>query len=228
MNSILLVDFNPSTHELLCPLLRSNAFEVTCVTSIADAMDVFVHRTPRIIIVDRELPDGSGLAFAKFAYDTGGVGVIVWTANNSPEARLVGFRYGIDYYLSHETSHAELVACVQNLLRRLPPVLNVHSSWLCSREDASLITPEGFVVRLTPTESRLMCVFVEHLGQVVGRDAFAGVLLKTNVSGFDKNLKVIVNRLKQKVFAQTGVELPLKSVRNIGYRFTSRISLQLA
>jgi len=227
MNSILLIDFNPTTHEVLCPLLREHAFEVVCVTSIAEAKLEFAHNLPRIIIVDRELPDGSGLAFAKFAYETGGVGVIIWTSNNTPEARLIGFRYGVDYYLSQDTPHAELIANIQSLLRRLPPLLSVRTSWFCSKVSASLITPDELIVSLTPTEMRLMHELVTKSGQVVTRDDFAEALLKTNVFGFDKNLKVIVNRLKQKVLRQTGTELPIICVRNIGYRFGVHISYLL-
>ncbi len=224
MNRILVVDFDPLTHSLFCAMLRDHAYEVFCVSSIAEAILVFKDFLPRVVILERELPDGSGLALGKHFYDTSAVGVIILTKNNSDDARLAGLRYGIDLYLSKEISDQEIVCHINNLIRRVPQISIYQSPWFCSADHSSLTTPNGLIVALTPTEAVIMCLFSKKSGGTLTRDDFAVALQKTTVSGFDKNLKVIINRLRQKTLEKTAIELPLISVRNIGYRFNATLS----
>jgi DNA-binding response OmpR family regulator len=205
-------------------MLRNNAYEVLCVGSIAEAIVVFKDFLPRIVIIERELPDGSGLALAKHFYDTSAVGVIVLTQNNSDDARLAGLRYGVDLYLSKDISDQEIVCYINNLIRRVPQLATYQSPWFCSIDHASLTTPNGVRISLTPTEVVMMCLFSKKSGATLTRDDFAVALQKTTASGFEKNLKVIINRLRQKTVKTTSIELPLISVRNVGYRFNAALS----
>ncbi len=224
MNRILVVDFDPLMHSIFCAMLRDHAYEVLSVSSIAEAIVTFKAFLPRIVILERELPDGSGLALAKHFYDTSAVGVIVLTRNNSDDARLAGLRYGIDLYLSKEISDQEIICYINNLMRRVPRLSTYQPPWFCSVDSASLITPNGLRIALTPTETIIMCLFSKKSGVTLTRDDFAVALQKTTASGFDKNLKVIINRLRQKTLKTTSIELPLMSVRNVGYRFNTTLS----
>jgi len=224
MNRILVVDFDPMTHGAFCTMLRDNGYEVICVTSVVEAIAVFKDFLPRIVILERELPDGSGLALGKHFYDTSAVGVIMFTHNNSEEARLAGLRCGVDLYLPKATANTEIICHINNLLRRVDLLISYQSPWFCSSDNATLMTPTGVSIALTPTESIIMCLFAKRSGAPLTRDDFAMALQKTTASGFEKNLKVIINRLRQKTLEIASIELPLISVRNVGYRFNAILS----
>lgn len=224
MNRILVVDIDPMTHGLFCTMLRDNGYEVICVSTAVEAIAVFKEFLPRIVILERELPDGSGLALGKHFYDTSAVGVIVFTHHNSDDARLAGLRCGVDLYLSKEVPNSEIICHINNLLRKVALLTSYQSPWFCSSDNATLITPTGLSITLTPTESIIMCLFAKKSSAPLTRDDFAAALQKTTASGFEKNLKVIINRLRQKTLEIAAIELPLISVRNVGYRFNAILS----
>jgi DNA-binding response OmpR family regulator len=224
MNRILVVDFDPITHQSFCNMLRDNGYEVICVSNAAEAIALFKTFLPRIVILERELPDGSGLALGKHFYETSAVGVIVFTHNDGDDARLSGLRYGVDLYLSKNISGAEMICYINNLLRRVSLLITYQTPWFYSSDTATLMTPTGQAIALTPTESTIMCLFAKRSGSPLTRDDFATALQKTTAQGFEKNLKVIMNRLRQKTLEIAAIELPLTSVRNVGYRFNAILS----
>jgi DNA-binding response OmpR family regulator len=99
-----------------------------------------------------------------------------------------------------------------------------RSPWFCSGQTFCLTSPNGKLVRLTPTELLIICLFSKKNETLLTKDDFSLALNKMNVQGFDKNLKVVVNRLKKKVLEETNVVFPLVNIRNVGYEFRGVLS----
>ncbi len=59
---VLLIDDEADLCNLICKVLAKEGFDVDCASSLAEAAEK-LHRHPDIILLDNNLPDGSGLAY---------------------------------------------------------------------------------------------------------------------------------------------------------------------
>ena len=71
-----------------------------------------------LIILDANLPDGSGFDYLKWLREFSGIPVIMLTVKNEDEYVLKGFENGADEYITKPFSLPVLKARIDNLFRR--------------------------------------------------------------------------------------------------------------
>ena len=174
-----------------------------------------------VIILDRMLPDGEGLATLRQARRAGiGAPVLVLTARGSIDDRVAGLEAGADDYLVKPFAFAELAARVAALGRR--PRAPDHDGIVVAgqiRLDRinRRVTRAGRAIVLQPREFQLLDELIRHLGRVVTRM----MLLKAVWDfGFDPQTNVVeshMSRLRAKL--DHGFDTPaIDTVRGEGYR----------
>ena len=138
------------------------------------------------------------------------------TDADTVEERLEGFDAGADAYLVKPCSMAELLARVQDLLRRTGRLSSAvrQIGDIVIDDAARTVIRGGQTVELTRTEYDLLAVLAKHQGQVLSK-----VQLLTQVWGFDAydvNLvEVHMSSLRRKLEAH-GPRL-IQTVRGVGY-----------
>ncbi len=99
MQSVLIIDDEKDLCQLLAVALRRQNFRVDCAFSIAEAkLKLLEH--PSIVLLDNNLPDGSGLDFLKthpMAFKKSCV--IMISADARPELKKDAMREGIRVFL---------------------------------------------------------------------------------------------------------------------------------
>lgn len=172
-----------------------------------------------ILVVDLGLPDGDGLEWLAGRPDLGDKGIIVTTARGRPEDRVKGVKAGVDSYLVKPVNLEELAGVIANLHRRLQRDAPTQS-WSLNQLNWGLKSPDGTTVQLTRSETRVLSVLAKFGGAGAPRDALIEGLGK-NPDSYDwRRMEVLVRRLRSKVKADTGLELPLRTVHGYGYAFT--------
>ena len=179
-----------------------------------------------IVVVDINLPDGSGLdLIQEIKGRNAETGIIVISARNSLDNKIEGLDLGADDYLTKPFDMAELLARVKALLRRR------------SFSGSDLLTIGGITVNtatrqvfaqnnkleLTKSEYDILLFFFANSNRVLTRESIAEHIWGDNMDladSFDFIYSHIKN-LRKKIVA-TGVADPIKAIYGIGYKLESR------
>lgn len=188
-----------------------------------------------LLLLDVALPGVSGLEIAQRVriQDTRNTtGIVMLTAMDANDDQVLGFKAGADVYLSKRSSLEVIEAACHGVLRRLgrheagsPAVLHTEKSWrLCAR-DWQLHAPNGITMDLTHVEVRLLAALCETPGQTVAREVLLVCLDKQETLSTLRNLDNTASRLRRKVQAACGLELPLRPSYGKGYTFTAHCEM---
>ncbi|NML98711.1 sigma-54-dependent Fis family transcriptional regulator [Paraburkholderia sp. RP-4-7] len=119
MPHALIVEDDPNSLSGLSAILAADGFSVDTATTIAEARAALTRFIPDVVLVDLNLPDGSGLDVLQHlpAHPPGGaLPVIVMTGNATVESAIEGLRHGIWDYLLKPVNIPRL----RSLLARIP------------------------------------------------------------------------------------------------------------
>jgi two-component system, NtrC family, response regulator HydG len=119
MPHALIVEDDPNSLSGLSAILAADGFSVDTATTLAEARAALTRFIPDVVLVDLNLPDGSGLDLLQHlpAQPPGGaLPVIVMTGNATVESAIEGLRHGIWDYLLKPVNIPRL----RSLLARIP------------------------------------------------------------------------------------------------------------
>jgi two-component system, NtrC family, response regulator HydG len=119
MPHALIVEDDPNSLSGLSAILMADDFTVDTATTLAEARSALARFIPDVVLIDLNLPDGSGLdllpSLPSHAPD-GALPVIVMTGNATVESAIEGLRHGIWDYLLKPVNIPRL----RSLLARIP------------------------------------------------------------------------------------------------------------
>ena len=215
MNQILLLEDDEAWGRGTGTARETPDWTVTCCGSLRRAADLLLKQRFELLILDINLPDGSGLELLQSLRKEGNqTPVILLTANDLELDEVTGLEAGADDYITKPFSLAVLRARVNAQLRRSGPVQSERVELDGFVFDFSRLefSKDGTPIELSKTEQRLLRLLVENRGRTLPRD----LLLERVWDGgefVDENaLSVAVRRLRAKLG-----EAPIKTVYGVGY-----------
>lgn len=174
-----------------------------------------------IILLDLTLPGRDGLQILRTLRDRGvETPVLVLTARDTLEDRVIGLDSGADDYLVKPFAFEEMLARVRALLRRGRVSEAVH--FTIADLDLDLVTRKvsraGQAIELTVREFELLEYLLRHEGHVVSRGTLARDLWKDTSPStpLDNVIDVHIARLRRKIDLDYPVKL-IHTVRGIGF-----------
>lgn len=167
-----------------------------------------------LIILDSNLPDGSGLDFCKEIRSFSSVPIIFLTANDLELDIVAGLAAGADDYITKPFSLAVLRARIDAVMRRRVPVSDVYEQGGFFFDFDNMVFKAGErAVNLSKTEQKLLKLLVSNKGTILSREKLIDRIWSDGAEFVEENaLSVTVGRLRQKL---DGV--PVKTVYGIGY-----------
>jgi DNA-binding response OmpR family regulator len=216
---ILLVEDEPEMADALRKVLEKERFVVDSAGDLATAEKTIDHDLHNLVILDRTLPDGDGLALmCRLRKGSTHVPVIVLSARGSLADRVHGLDQGADDYLPKPFALEELLARIRALRRRPQQVRanEIHAGRLVFGVDDEEVSVGGVRLELPRRELRVLATLLRRLGRTVVRES-----LEEAVYGFDdeiqsNSLDSHVSRLRRKL-ADTNAGLEIHSIRGVGY-----------
>ncbi|QEH35510.1 Transcriptional regulatory protein BaeR [Aquisphaera giovannonii] len=118
--TVLIVDDERDTNDILASLVRARDFEPIQVYSGERVLAAVAERRPDVILLDLMLPDMDGFAVCdklKRHRETNLIPVVMVTALHDDDHRLSGVRVGANGYLRKPFSPAELYAAIDSALK---------------------------------------------------------------------------------------------------------------
>ena len=215
MKQILLLEDDEALGRGIGMALETPECAVTRCAALQEAEALLLEREFDLLILDINLPDGSGLALLKTLRRSGKrTPVILLTANDLELDEVTGLEAGADDYITKPFSLAVLRARVNAQLRRAVPAADgrVELGGFCFDFSQLEFFREGVSIELSKTEQRLLRLLVENRGRTLPRE----LLLERVWDGgefVDENaLSVAVRRLRAKL-----LDAPIKTVYGVGY-----------
>jgi DNA-binding response OmpR family regulator len=173
---LLVIEDEPSLLNSITRYFRQEQFLCEGVSNFSEALQRTEDTQYDCIILDINLPGGSGLQLLKYLrQDKKRDGVIIISARDSLDDKIMGLNYGADDYLTKPFHLSELSARVKALLRRKYSDgntildLGILQIDLASRT----VTAKGQPAGLTRIEYDLLLFLVNNKNRVVSRLAIA-------------------------------------------------------
>ena len=171
-----------------------------------------------LLILDVNLPDGSGLDLLREVRQGEAVPVILLTANDLEMDVVTGLESGADDYITKPFSLAILRARVNAQLRRGTKSAWVELDGFRFDFDRMAFWKNGEPIELSKTEQKLLRLLVENRGQTMSRGALVDRIWTDGADFVDENaLSVTVKRLRGKLEDDPSSPQYLKTVYGLGY-----------
>jgi DNA-binding response OmpR family regulator len=174
-----------------------------------------------VILLDLSLPGRDGLEILRTIRARGvKTPVLILTARDTLEDRVIGLDSGADDYLVKPFAFAEVLARIRALVRRgrATETRRLAVSDLQIDLVGRAVTRAGEPVELTLREFELLEYLMRNQGQVVSREALARDVWKETARStpLDNVIDVHIARLRRKVDADQQAKL-IHTVRGVGF-----------
>ena len=202
MQKILLLEDDTTLGNGIFLALQSPDLQITVCRTLAQAQDTVARNSFDLLILDINLPDGSGLALLEQVRRTSDMPVILLTANDLEMDIVTGLESGADDYITKPFSLAVLRARVNAQLRRC---VTGKTAYFTSGDfafdfDAMEFRKAGQLIDLSKTEQKLLRLLIENRGQTLSRATLVDRIWTDGAEYVDENaLSVTVKRLRGKL-----------------------------
>ena len=221
MKHIFLLEDDETLGRGISMALTGPETSVVCRTSLAKARETLSGDRFDLLILDVNLPDGSGLDLLRQVRAEGDVTpVILLTANDLELDEVTGLEAGADDYITKPFSLAVLRARVNAQLRRSVPKVSqtLTVGPFAFNFEQMDFRRDGRGVELSKTEQKLLRVLLENRGHAVPRATLVDRVWTDGAEFVEENaLSVTVKRLRSKLEADPSKPEYLKPVYGIGY-----------
>jgi len=222
MKSVLVVDDDPTTREVLQRYLTRAGLSVLEAADGVTALEVFRTGQPDLVVLDLMLPGMDGLDVCDRLRRHSQVPIMMLTALGSESDRVVGLEQGADDYVVKPFSPREVTLRVQKLLERaLPPGLGqrtLRDDNLVVDERSRTATVDGLDLDLTTREFDLLAFLLANPNQAFSRPELLERVWDWKF-GDDSTVTVHVRRLRAKIEVNPSRPLRLQTVWGVGYRY---------
>ena len=218
MKRILLIEDDAPLGRGICLALSSGEQEMTLCRTLAQGRQALAEGSFDLLILDVNLPDGSGLDLLTQLRAVSRLPVLMLTANDLESDQVAGLELGADDYVTKPFSLAILRARVNRLLRRtLQPDGAVELPPFSFDFSAMVFLRDGQPLELSKTEQRLLRLLVEHRGRTLTREQLLSRVWDGGDFVDENALSVAVRRLRSKL-----TDAPIKTVYGLGYTWEVR------
>jgi len=220
--TVLVVEDEPAQREVLGYNLEAEGFRVSTAGNGEEALILVDELRPDIIVLDWMMPNVSGIEVCrrlKSRPDTRSIPIIMLSARSEEVDRVRGLETGADDYVIKPYSIVELMARVRAQLRRVrPSSVGVVLEWGDIKLDPEThrVVRSTQVLKLGPTEFRLLTTFMEKPGRVWSREQLLDRVWGRDIYVDTRTVDVHIGRLRKALCAFGGDD-PLRTVRGAGY-----------
>jgi len=216
MRNILLVEDDKALNTGIKMALEDNQTFIHQAYMLSEAREIIKEKNIRLVILDVNLPDGSGLTLLEEIKNTCRVPVILLTANDLEIDVVSGLAMGADDYITKPFSLAILRARVEVQFRKSSDIQEILIGDYRFDFEGQRFYNKDELVELSITEQKILKLLIKNKGKAVEREHLETYIWNDGYHYVDANtLSVAVKRLRTKLRDSTY----LKTVYGVGYRW---------
>ena len=226
MKYILILEDDADLAAGLEMALMSDDFSFTICSTIKEAEEKFRQQTFDLLILDVNLPDGSGFELCRKIRKSSKVSIILLTARDMELDIVRGLECGADDYITKPFSTMVLRARIRALLRRTAPEQETDYAQGPFRFQFATMEflKNGIPVDLSRTEQRILYLLVFHPGQILTRERLMEWVWPDGTEYVEDNaLSVGIRRLRDKLEDNPSKPEHIKTVYGKGYQWENSL-----
>lgn len=218
--TIMILEDDEDLAEGISLSLNSTELEFVLCHTIADAKKLLQQRFFDLLVMDINLPDGSGLEFCREIRKSSRIPIALLTAKDMEMDIVKGLECGADDYITKPFSLMVLRARVRALLRRNTgeQASEYRDSIFQFYFDTMKFYKEGNSIELSKTEQRILYLLVFHAGQILTRERLLEWVWPEGTEYVEDNaLSVGIRRLRDKLEDVPSKPAYIKTIYGKGY-----------
>lgn len=219
--TILIVDDEERMRILIEAYLKKEGFNVLQAENGEEALEVFKENVIELIVLDVMMPVKDGWTTCLELRKSSNVPILMLTAKSEDEDQLLGFKLGIDSYVTKPFSPKVLIAKIKALINRAYPKENGNQDensydGLYINEQFHQVKIEGEEIYLSPKEFELLCYFIRNKDIVLSREKILDAVWGLDYFGDLRTVDTHIKRLREKLGEKAYL---IATVRGTGYKF---------
>jgi two-component system KDP operon response regulator KdpE len=222
---ILIVDDEERMVRFIRLNLEHDGFRTIEAFNGSQAINKVRSSMPDLILLDVMMPDIDGFEVLRIVRETSTVPVIMLTAKGEEDDRVRGLELGADDYITKPFSPRELVSRVRAVLRRTETSTAATHGLIEVDDhlkidfDRREVWVEGKLVKLRPTEYRLLYHLVQNAGWVISHDQLLAKVWGYEYRDEPHYVRLYINYLRKKLEEDPANPRYILTERGVGYRF---------
>lgn len=226
MARLILLEDEPTLRAELAGYLSEQGHVVDGAGSVAEFRAKYSPADHLIALIDLGLPDGDGGDLIEWLRSSGRrLGIIVISARSSLSDKVRGLIVGADHYLSKPVELEELAAVTVALARRLETG-GLSLRWVLNLRAQEIVPPGKEPIAVTAQGCIVLKAIASGHGESVNRRRIVEALGEDFLQYDQRRLETQIHQLRKLVQTATGLELPIRAVRNRGYQFYDDVDLE--
>jgi two-component system OmpR family response regulator len=218
MIKVLMIEDDPELARIIIKFLKRFEIDVENVEEPYKGIEMLKEGDYQLLILDLTLPKIDGLEVVAKIREFSSIPIIISSARDDIVDKVVGLERGADDYLPKPYNPRELEARIKSLLRRQEKSKESEKEVVFEvDEDAMQISFQGQKLTLTPAEYDILARLVKYKNRVVPRLDFIYESDFISDDASEKNIDVMVSRVRTKLAEIDDSRSYIKSSRGIGY-----------
>ena len=225
--TILVVDDDPEIVGAIAITLERESYRILRAYNGMEALDHALDPAVRLILIDVMMPKLDGLSALIRIREKRNLPIIVLSAKSEDTDKILGLSMGADDYITKPYNPQELAARIRSQLRRYTSLGDIHAEGrgriivngrLAYDPDSLELRADGDVVKLTPTETRIVDLLIRNPGRVFPAEEIYRRVWNEEAFSCENTVMVHIRRIREKIELNPKEPDNNKVVWGIGYK----------
>lgn len=218
MREILIIEDDEDLREGLSFSLEMEGYTVKTAGTKREGLRLMKGKSWDLILLDCNLPDGSGFDLCREAGLYGDTPVMILTARDTEMDEIRALELGAADYMSKPFSLGVLKARIRRILMGARKDNRLVSGGITLDKDTCAVRKHGEEVSCSKIEYQLLLYLMENRGQVLSKEQILEHVWDSQGRFVDENtLSVNIRRLRGKIEKDPGHPVRIRTVHGIGY-----------
>lgn len=233
---VLIVDDDTDLSMLICDMLSDNGYDCLIAESLDKAYEILEQKKVHLILLDINLPDGTGFSLCRELRRVSEVPVIFASARTSEDDKITGLDMGGDDYIAKPYSIKELMSRIKSLIRRTYGFKDKNNGYeltagtdnivkidTLGRKVVRLHKGESLEISLSLKEYDLLIYLCEHKNQAISKETLVNEIWGAFNTVEPSTLTVHIRWLREKLENDPSKPVFIKTVWGVGYMLEDSI-----
>lgn len=226
MYHILICDDEKDIVSALQIYLNAEGYQTFPAYTGKEALDILEKEEIHLVLMDIMMPEMDGISALVKLREQYNLPVILLTAKSEDSDKVLGLNVGADDYVTKPFNPVEVIARVKSQLRRYMQLgsrivqekMTLKVGNIEMDDSAKIVTRDGEVVNLTPTEYDILRMFLKNPGHVLSPKEIYKEVWKDEPYGAESTVAVHIRHLREKIEINPADPRYLKVIWGRGYK----------
>lgn len=218
MKKILIIEDDKNLQEGLAFSLKLEKYEILTASTIKQSMEFLQSEKIDLILLDGNLPDGSGFDLCTKIKQKEEIPILMLTARDTEMDEVKALELGMDDFMSKPFSLAVLKARIKKLIGKREPQMKLVSSGIEVDKRTCKVLKNGVSIECSKIEYQILVYLMENSGMVLSKEQILAYVWDSKGQFVDENILFVnIRRLRTKIEEDSKNPQRIKTVHGIGY-----------